>query len=88
MIVIKAGVPVEVQLRTDGQQAWAMLVEDLDSAVGLGLKDDLGPTSVLRSLALYAEDVARMDLAGRSDAADAVVRAARVDLMRMIGSDE
>jgi putative GTP pyrophosphokinase len=87
LIVIKDGTPVEVQLRTEGQQAWAMLVEDLDSAVGLQLKDDVGPSGVLRSLAVYAEDIARLDLGGRSDATDEVVRAARTELMRTIGSD-
>jgi hypothetical protein len=41
-------------LRTPWQQQWATLVEDIDGALGLALKDEVGPDALLRYLRTLA----------------------------------
>jgi ppGpp synthetase/RelA/SpoT-type nucleotidyltranferase len=55
MVVVRDGTLVEIQLRTPWQQQWATLVEDLDGAYGLTLKDETGPEDVLRFLRLLGD---------------------------------
>ena len=58
VIVRRGGVPIEVQLRTFGQQDWADEVERMDGRVDYALKDGEGPDDVLRYLRLLAEVIA------------------------------
>lgn len=55
VIVRKDSVPVEVQLRTTGQQDWADEIERIDGMAEYGLKDGEGPDEVLRYMFLLAE---------------------------------
>jgi ppGpp synthetase/RelA/SpoT-type nucleotidyltranferase len=64
LIVRRDGALVEIQLRTPSQQAWAMLVEDLDGRYRLDLKDESGPEEVLEYLRVYALALAELDDAG------------------------
>ena len=60
--VIRDATPVEIQLRTTWQQAWAAAVERLDLRYGLALKDGRGPEPLGR----FMEQVAyARDLQGR-----------------------
>jgi ppGpp synthetase/RelA/SpoT-type nucleotidyltranferase len=45
---------IEIQLRTPWQQEWATLVEDIDGAMRLTLKDESGPDELLRYLRALA----------------------------------
>lgn len=55
IVVRRDGSLIEIQLRTMWQQQWATLVEDLDGAYRLSLKDEQGPMEVLEYLRLLAE---------------------------------
>lgn len=44
-----------------------MLVEDLDSAYGLRLKDERGPAEVMDFLRVYGSSLAVLELTGRVD---------------------
>jgi hypothetical protein len=48
-------VPIEVQLRTVGQQDWADEIERIDSLKSYGLKDGIGPPDVLEYTQLLAQ---------------------------------
>jgi putative GTP pyrophosphokinase len=63
-IVRRDNVPVEVQLRTPGQQGWADLVELLDGRHDLGLKDGQGPEELLEWLRLVGEAIALEEAGG------------------------
>lgn len=68
MVVERDGTLVEMQLRTTWQQEWATLVEDIDGAYGLTLKDDEGADEVLGYLRLLATAQEARYAAGRFDA--------------------
>lgn len=55
VIVRKSGVPIEVQLRTPGQQDWADEVERLDGLLPVAVKDGEGTPQVVRYLQVLAE---------------------------------
>lgn len=57
-IVRKGGIPIEVQLRTAGQQDWADEVERIDGRVEYAVKDGEGPPEVRKYLEVLAEIVA------------------------------
>ncbi|MEO5917948.1 MAG: RelA/SpoT domain-containing protein, partial [Candidatus Limnocylindrales bacterium] len=57
LVVRRDGALVEIQLRTIWQQRWAMLVEGLDFAYRLQLKDEQGPREVLDYLRAYASSL-------------------------------
>lgn len=61
VIVRKDGVPIEVQLRTFGQQDWADEVERIDGLVPYALKDGEGPDEVLEYTRLLADVIVRID---------------------------
>jgi ppGpp synthetase/RelA/SpoT-type nucleotidyltranferase len=85
IIVRREGALIEIQLRTRSQQRWAMLVEDLDAAYRLDLKDDNGPAEVLEYLRVYAAGLAEADASGEvSQATARLVRAARRDAQRVL----
>lgn len=67
IVVRREGALIEIQLRTEWQQRWAMLVEDLDSAYRLQLKDEQGPLEVLEYLRAYGSSLAVLDCAGTVD---------------------
>ena len=64
IVVSRDGALVEIQLRTANQQRWAMLVEDLDAAYNLRLKDEKGPEEVLEYLRVYALGLSEIDRTG------------------------
>jgi len=73
------------QLRTLSQQRWAMLVEDLDTAHRLNLKDEQGPAEVLDYLKVYAAGLAELDVSGQVSRVTArLVMAARSDAQRRL----
>ena len=85
VVVRREGALIEIQLRTLSQQRWAMLVEDLDGAYRMDLKDEQGPTEVLDYLRVYAAGLAEFDSSGQVSAATARrVRAARSDAQRRL----
>jgi putative GTP pyrophosphokinase len=55
VIVKRDGRPIEVQLRTIGQQDWADEIERLDGKYAYGLKVGEGPSDVLEYTRLFAE---------------------------------
>lgn len=59
LVVIRDATPVEIQLRTTWQQAWAAAVERLDLRYGLALKDGRGPEPLGRFMerVAYARDL-------------------------------
>lgn len=59
--------PIEVQLRTVGQQDWADEVERLDGRAGYALKDGEGPPEVLRYLWLFADIIRAQESGDRVD---------------------
>jgi ppGpp synthetase/RelA/SpoT-type nucleotidyltranferase len=67
IVVRRDGALVEVQLRTIGQQRWAMLVEDLDAAYRFQLKDEAGPEEVLEYLRVYALGLSEIDRTGAAE---------------------
>jgi ppGpp synthetase/RelA/SpoT-type nucleotidyltranferase len=64
-IVRRGGVPVEVQLRTFGEQDWADEVERMDGLVPYAMKDGEGPPEVRRYLNLLSDIIAASE-SGRS----------------------
>lgn len=70
IIVRRDDVPIEVQLRTGGQQDWADEVERMDGRVSYALKDGEGPPEVLRYLVLLAEVIAAADAGQAPNIAD------------------
>jgi ppGpp synthetase/RelA/SpoT-type nucleotidyltranferase len=85
IVVRREGALVEIQLRTLSQQRWAMLVEDLDAAHRLNLKDEQGPAEVLDYLKVYAAGLAELDLSGQVSSVTArLVKAARSDAQRRL----
>ena len=67
IVVRRDGALVEIQLRTTGQQRWAMLVEDLDAAYRFELKDETGPEGVLEYLRVYALGLSEIDRTGAAE---------------------
>ncbi len=61
LIVQKDGVPIEVQLRTFGQQDWADEIERIDGLIPEALKDGDGPEEVLEYTRLLAEVISDVD---------------------------
>lgn len=59
LVVIRDATPVEIQLRTTWQQAWAAAVERVDLRYGLALKDGHGPEPLGRFMerVAYARDL-------------------------------
>lgn len=57
VIVRKHGVQIEIQFRTVIQHNWAQLVEDLDKALGLGMKQGRAPEWAVTSVADAARDM-------------------------------
>lgn len=70
LVVVKDGVLVEVQLRTELQHAWAELVERVDRLVGAGLKGGGGDPGLAAALA-YAGD--RMSALDRGEMVEAEI---------------
>jgi putative GTP pyrophosphokinase len=60
-IVRRANTPIEVQIRTTGQQDWADEIERIDSLAGYGLKDGFGPPDVLEYTQILAEVIAKFE---------------------------
>ena len=67
LVVRRDGALVEIQLRTANQQRWAVLVEDLDAAYHLRLKDERGPVEVLEYLRVYARGLSEIDRTGAAE---------------------
>ena len=67
IIVRRDGALVEIQLRTLRQQLWADLVEELDKAYRLNLKNEDGPTEVLDYLRTFGSSLAMIDRTGSID---------------------
>ena len=85
VIVRREGALIEIQLRALSQVRWAMLVEDLDGAYRLDLKDEQGPEEVLDYLRVYAAGLAEFDASGQVSAATARrMRAAQSDAQRRL----
>lgn len=61
LIVLRRGYPIEVQLRTVLQDAWANFVEETGRRTGVGLKFGRGETEVLEALATIGDVLARFD---------------------------
>ncbi len=55
---------IEIQLRTLRQQKWADLVEELDKAYRMNLKNEDGPAEVLEYLRELGRALARLDRTG------------------------
>lgn len=66
VIVRKYDVRIEIQFRTAAQHNWAQLVEDLDKALGLGLKQQRAPDWAVACVAAAAADMREYEL-GRMD---------------------
>lgn len=62
VIVRKHGVQIEMQFRTHAQHNWAELVENLDKALGLGLKVGRAEPWAVESVASAARDMRRYEL--------------------------
>jgi ppGpp synthetase/RelA/SpoT-type nucleotidyltranferase len=85
IVVRREGALIEIQLRTYSQQRWAMLVEDLDSAFRLNLKDEQGPAEVLEYLRVYAAGLAEHDRSGEVSRRTArLVATARANAQRAL----
>lgn len=69
IVVRREGALIEIQLRTDWQQRWAKLVEDLDTSYRLSLKNGEGPEEVLDYLRAYGSSLAMIDRTGQVDPA-------------------
>lgn len=67
IVVRREGALIEIQLRTDWQQRWAKLVEDLDASYRLNLKNEDGPEEVLDYLRAYGSSLAMLDATGHVD---------------------
>ena len=69
IVVRREGALIEIQLRTEWQQRWGKLVEDLDAAYRLNLKNEDGPDVVLDYLRAYGSSLAMLDRTGHVDPA-------------------
>lgn len=67
--VRREGALIEIQLRTEWQQRWAKLVEDLDASYRLNLKNEDGPEEVLEYLRAYGSSLAELDRTGHVEPA-------------------
>ena len=67
IVVRREGALVEVQLRTFRQQMWADLVEELDKAYRLNLKNEEGPIEVLDYLRTFGSSLAMIERTGTID---------------------
>jgi putative GTP pyrophosphokinase len=63
LIVKRHGYPIEVQLRTIGQDIWANTVEGVGRQVGLGLKFGAGDPGLHNTFVAMSEVLARFDRA-------------------------
>lgn len=57
VVVRKHDTQIEIQFRTAAQHKWAQLVEDLDKALGLGLKRGSAEAWAVEAVAAAAEDM-------------------------------
>lgn len=57
VVVRKHDVLIEIQFRTVAQHGWAQLVEDLDKALGLGIKLGRAPGWAVAAVAAASEDM-------------------------------
>jgi len=57
LIVLKHELQIEIQFRTTAQHNWAQLVEELDKALGLGMKQGQAPDWALAAVAAAARDM-------------------------------
>jgi putative GTP pyrophosphokinase len=73
LVVRRDGRPVEIQLRTDGQQQWADAVESIASFYDLPLKDEQGPPEVLNYFKIAGEGIYG-DEYGVADSEDLLAR--------------
>lgn len=62
VIVRKRGVLIEIQFRTTVQHNWAQLVEELDKATGLGMKQGRAPDWAVQAVAAAAADMRQYEL--------------------------
>lgn len=67
IIVRREGALVEIHLRTVRQQMWADLVEELDKAYRLNLKNEDGPGEALDYLRTFGSMLAMIDRTGTVD---------------------
>lgn len=65
VIIRKDGVPVEVQLRTPGQQDWADAVERVDGRHDVGLKDGDAPDILCEYFRLASDAIAAQEATGQ-----------------------
>jgi putative GTP pyrophosphokinase len=70
VIVKRDGVPIEVQLRTPGQQSWADEVERLDSRFLESVKDGEGPPFLIDYLRRLADLINAIDRGDQVDPAE------------------
>lgn len=70
LITERDGRQIEVQLRTEGQQAWAMSIEQVAGTTGWPLKDGEGPDDVLRYFRTAAALIAAQEEGRDPDPAD------------------
>jgi putative GTP pyrophosphokinase len=61
LIVRRMGYPIEVQLRTIGQDIWANQMEELERQRGIGVKFGAGPALLHAQLAALSDAIARFD---------------------------
>jgi putative GTP pyrophosphokinase len=61
LVVIRGGMPIEVQLRTTFQQAWASSVEQEEARSGMLLKDGKGDADTQQMYRLIGEALANQD---------------------------
>jgi putative GTP pyrophosphokinase len=71
-IVKKDERPVEVQLRTTGQQDWADEIERIDGLIPDNLKDGEGPAEVIKYTKMLADVIAAQEAGNPSDSATLV----------------
>lgn len=79
VIVRNSGVPIEVQLRTAGQQDWADEVERIDGLLPAAVKDGEGPPEVIRYLQSLSEIIRTVE------AGDIVENSLIQDFIRLRG---
>lgn len=80
LIVVKHGLPVEVQIRTGLQHSWAMIVEGLEERTGEQLKDNEGSPTLLATLRELADTFALVD---EGDVSSATIHRAQTLLSRL-----
>ena len=64
IVVCREGTMIEIQLRTLRQQKWADLVEELDKAYRMNLKNEDGPAEVLEYLRELGRALGQLDRTG------------------------